>query len=80
MEPTQGDQWPEARTDHSACCLNTGEDHPMVLMSGGLDKSNKILGDMWILDVESGKWTKVRMLVYSKFHIKLGTSYHNLYR
>ena len=67
MEPAQGDQWPEARNSHSACCLNTGEDHPMVLVSGGVNKDVKILGDMWILDVDSGKWTEVRMLVYSNY-------------
>ena len=72
MEPGHGDQWPEARGRHAACCLNYGEDHPMVLMSGGVgkDKKNerkKVLGDMWILDVDSGKWTEVKMLIYSKF-------------
>ena len=68
MEPAQGDQWPEARYSHAACCLNSGEDHPMVLVSGGQGKKdNKILGDMWTLDVDNGKWTQVRMLVCSKF-------------
>ena len=67
MEAAQGDQWPEARSSHSACCLNYGEEHPTLLVSGGLGKGSKVLGDMWILDVDSGKWTEVRMLVYSKF-------------
>ena len=67
MEPAQGDQWPEVRYDYSACCLNYGEDHPVVLVSGGLGTDINVLGDMWILEVDSGKWTKVRMLVYSKF-------------
>ena len=67
MEPAQRDQWPEARGHHSACCLNTGEDHPMVLVTGGVGKGIKALGDMWILDVDSGKWIEVRMLAYSKF-------------
>ena len=67
MEPAQGDQWPEARFGHSACCVNYGEEHPILLVSGGVGKGNKVLGDMWILNVDSGKWTEVRMLVYSKF-------------
>ena len=67
MEPAQGDQWPEARSRYSACVLNYGEEYPTVLVSGGLDKDRKVLGDMWILDVDSGKWTEVRMLVYNKF-------------
>ena len=82
MEPAQGDQWPEARSGHAACCLNTGEDHPMVLVSGGVGEGGKVLGDMWILDVDSGKWTEVRMLVDSKFlcDFRLGTSSYSLYR
>ena len=67
MEPVQGDQWPEARYGHSACCVNYGEEHPTVLVSGGLGEGDKILRDIWILNVDSGKWTEVRMLVYSKF-------------
>ena len=80
MEPAQGDQWPEGRDEHGACCLNTGEDHSMVLVSGGVGKGGKVLGDMWILDVDSGKWTEVRMLVYSKFlcDFRLGTSSYSL--
>ena len=67
MEPAQGDQWPEARAGHSACTLNYGEGHSILLVSGGLGEGNKVLRDIWILDVDSGKWTEVRMLVYSKF-------------
>ena len=70
MEPAQGDQWPEARDGHSACTLNYGEDRPILLISGGVDNSlqgDKVLGDMWILDVDSGKWTEVRMLVFINY-------------
>ena len=38
LEPTQGVQWPTERGSHAACCLNYGEDHPKLLVSGGLDK------------------------------------------
>ena len=81
MEPAQGDQWPEARLGHSACTFNYGEEHPTVLVSGGLSKGLKVLGDMWVLDVDSGKWTEVRMLVYSKFlcEFRLGAC-NSLYR
>ena len=64
MEPLLGVPQPMGRRCHGACCLNYGEDHPKVLISGGV-KDRDILGDMWILDVNSGKWTEVRMLVYS---------------
>ena len=65
MEPLPGVPQPMERRSHGACCLNYGEDSPKVLISGGVDKDNNVLGDMWILDVYSGKWTEVRMLVYS---------------
>ena len=51
MEPEQGEPWPVERSYHAACCLNYGGDHPQLLVSGGLDKDVKALGDMWILDV-----------------------------
>ena len=65
MEPLPGVPQPVGRWHHGACCLNYGEDHPKLLISGGLGKGDNVLGDMWILDVNSGKWTEVRMLVYS---------------
>ena len=64
MEPVQGEPWPAARSGHGACCLNCGEDHPKLLLSGGVGKNNKLLGDMWILDVNSGKWTEVCHIVF----------------
>ena len=67
MEPLPGVPQPVERYYHGACCLNYGEDHPKLLISGGLGNARRynVLGDMWILDVNSGKWAKVRMLVYS---------------
>ena len=76
LEPAQGDQWPEERQGHTACCLNYAEVHPKVLVFGGKKKCYKKnykelcdieLEDMWLLDVDSGKWTEVRVLVCSKF-------------
>ena len=65
MEPLPGVPQPVERDYHGACCLNYGEDNPKLLISGGADEGYNVLGDMWILDVNSGKWTEVRMLVYS---------------
>ena len=59
MDPIQGKVWSCARECHAACCLNYDEEHPKLLVSGGVDEEGKILGDMWILDINSGKWTKV---------------------
>ena len=63
MEPAQGDQWPKEREGHAACCLNYGEGHPVLLVTGGLGKGSKVLADMWLLDVDSGKWTEVRIII-----------------
>ncbi len=60
MTPVQGEPWPVGRDDHAACCLNYGEDHPQLLVYGGRGNGNKTLGDMWILDVDTGKCTEVR--------------------
>ena len=30
-------------------------------MTGGLDKQNKALADVWILDIKRGNWRKVRL-------------------
>lgn len=50
--------WPEVRCDHAACCLNYGQQHPQLLITGGYSNL-KTLGDAWILDVDSGRWKKV---------------------
>ena len=60
MKPVKGEPWPGERADISACCLNYGEDNPRLLVFGGLDKDRNVLRDMWILDVNGGKWTEVR--------------------
>ena len=46
------------RTRHTAVCLGLG-DHPQVLVLGGVDRSNKPLSDMWVVDVHSGRWREV---------------------
>ena len=59
MEPVQGEPWPIGRFSHAACCLNYDEDHPKLLVSGGVSDELEVLEDMWLLDVDSGKWTEV---------------------
>ncbi len=62
MEPVEGEPWPVERSGHAACCLNYGQDHPQLLVHGGLDNGSKTLGDMWILSVNSGNWTEVSLM------------------
>ncbi len=64
MEPVQREPWPVGRSGHAACCLNYGQVHPQLLMYGGVNNDSKTLKDMWILDVDTGQWTEVRIVVY----------------
>ena len=59
LERAEGAPWPAERSSHAACCLNYGQDHPQVLVTGGADKNGNALSDMWILDVQSGRWREV---------------------
>ena len=51
--------WPVGRDAHAACCLNYGEKHPQLLVTGGVDEDGISLHDAWILDVTSGRWSEV---------------------
>jgi len=53
------DPWPAKRQDHAACCLNFGEEHPQLLVTGGAGLENKTFSDAWILDVHSRRWKEV---------------------
>ena len=55
-----GGPWPEERSSHAACCLNYGQHFPQLLVAGGVDRQDKPLPDVWILDIERGRWRKVR--------------------
>ncbi len=76
MEPVEGEPWPVRRIFHAACCLGYGEDHPQLLVHGGQDTNKSMLGDMWVLDIDTGKWTEVSV---SQFFYSFGCSHHSLY-
>ena len=59
LEKPEGASWPVERSAHAACCLNYGEEHPQLLVTGGWDKNDNTLQDAWVLDVNSGRWRKV---------------------
>lgn len=52
-----------ARLHHAAVCLGYGGDHPELFVNGGLGQDDTVLGDGWMLDVQSGKWSEVRYLL-----------------
>jgi len=45
---------------HATCCLNYGEEEPVLLMTGGVDGNENTLKDVWLLEVHSGRWREVR--------------------
>ena len=59
MDKPAGAPWPVERSSHAACCLNYGQEHPQLLISGGRDKDSKTLGDAWLLSVATGTWREV---------------------
>ena len=61
------------RSLHAACCLNYGEEHPQLLVSGGLDKGDNALRDFWVLDVEAGTW-KEMSVIYNSNTIRIQVS------
>ena len=62
LNKSGGGPWPQDRSCHAAVCLNYGQRNPQLLISGGLDRQNKQLADVWILDVETGSWRMVRII------------------
>ena len=56
---TQGESCPNERSDHAAVCLGYGGDHPQLLVTGGV--RGGVMNDVWLLDVQSGRWREVRV-------------------
>ncbi len=74
MIPVEEEPWPVGRAFHAACCLNYCGDHLQLLVYGGLDDKKSALKDMWVLDVDSVKWTEVSV---SQFLYSFGCTYHS---
>ena len=60
MEPHEGEPWPPGRCNHAACCLGYAGDHIHLLVTGGVDRDNKLLNDTWLFNMSSKKWREVR--------------------
>ena len=58
---TQGESRPKGRDQHAAVCLGYGGDHPQLLVFGGEGSDGDDLSDVWLLDVQSGRWREVRV-------------------
>ena len=59
LVPDSGGDSPTVRSSHAAVCIEHGGDGPQLVISGGLDAGDKALNDVWIMDVQSGRWKKV---------------------
>ena len=59
LDHPEGEPWPVGREDHAAVGL--GNDR--LLVTGGEADGLVALGDMWLLDLRSGKWREVRILI-----------------
>ena len=54
------DESPLGRLYHSAVCLDYGGDRPQLLVTGGTDEDD-VFNDVWLMDVQSGRWKKVSL-------------------
>ena len=53
---------PRNREYHAACCIAgplTGQEHPLLMVVGGMREDMRIVNDVWILDVDESHWTEV---------------------
>ena len=70
MEYPEGEPCPAGGYEHAAVCLGQGT-RPQLVVSGGGDGYRVLNDELWILDVESGRWKEVslRIDVAHKFSI-----------
>ena len=67
------------RNYHAAVCIEHGGDRPQLVITEGLSAGDNLLNDVWIMDVQSGRWKKViTCLGYSLFIMKKLTLYVNI--
>ena len=61
LDQQEGQPCPVGRSRHAAACLGYGGDHPQLLVTGGVDKDLNVLSDVWVLNLQSGRWREVSM-------------------
>ena len=59
---------PVGRSGHAACCINVGDDRPLLLVTGGLDKDHCVLKDAWLLDIVARRWFEVSGFVHLDYN------------
>ena len=58
----EGEPCPVRRCSHKTVCLGYN-DRPQLLVTGGMGPGNKVLSDLWLLDVESERWREVSVCI-----------------
>ena len=71
VEPSEGEPWPAERSGHAACCLGCAGGHIHLLVTGGRDKRDKILKDIWIFNLSLQKWKEVREIKLTYIIVKV---------
>ena len=57
--------WPPGRCDHAVAVIpgNVGRQaEPILVVAGGMNNDSQLLGDCWLLNIESVTWTQVKCL------------------
>ena len=62
MKPHEGEPWPVERIELADCCLGCAGDDIQLLVTGGRDRDDKILRDIWLFDLAFKKWKEVRLI------------------
>ena len=62
LDHAQGGPKPVGRSGHAAVCLESAEGSSL-LITGGKDKDNNVLDDIWVLDLQSDRWKEVNLCV-----------------
>ena len=49
-----------ASGEGTACCLlsHYGDTYPQLMVHGGMGAGTKVLGNFWLLDIDTGKWDR----------------------
>ena len=61
IESRNSDPWPSERSAHAACRVGHAG-HTYLLITGGRDRNDKALKDMWLFNLLLKKWSEVMIL------------------
>ena len=71
------DPWPSERSAHAACCVGHAGHTGYLLITGGRDRNDKALNDMWLFNLSLKKWSEVYSYIDNNNYYY--SSYNNYY-